>query len=145
MELDQVKNIAARVMDVGTTRVRIRDAEKAVKAMTRDDIRSLINQGAIEALPVTGVSRFRAKALAAKKKKGRRTGRGTRHGSVKTRTDPKGQWLRQVRALRRQLNVMKPGLNEGAYRKLYMMVKGGYFRSKSHLALYVEEKGLAKK
>jgi large subunit ribosomal protein L19e len=145
MELNQVKRVAASVMDVGVNKVRITDPKKAIQAMTRDDLRGLISQGVIVALPATGVSRARARELALKKKRGLRTGRGTRHGSQKTRTDPKKMWLLKVRSLRRQLNEMKPQLNEGAYRKLYNMVKGGYFRSKSHMKLYVDEKGLMKK
>jgi len=52
--------------------------------------------------------------------------------------------MKKIRALRKELKRSKEQLNEGGYRKLYNMSKGGYFRSKSHLKLYIKEKNLKK-
>jgi large subunit ribosomal protein L19e len=145
MELNQVKKLAAKVLGIGATRVRIKDREKAGQAMTRDDVRTLLKQGKIIVKPVFGVSRVRARKITAQKKKGGRRGRGTRRGGKKARTPKKKVWMKKVRALRKRLQVLKPELKKGAYRKLYNMIKGGYFRDKGHLMLYVKEKELTVK
>ncbi len=145
MELNQVKRLAAAVLKIGESRVRIKDREKAGQAMTRDDVRSLIKQGKIIVKPVFGISKVRARKLKAQKKKGLRSGRGTRKGSKKSRTPRKKLWMRKVRALRRKLTKTKPELKPRAYRKLYNMIKGGYFRDKGHLSLYIEEHELTVK
>jgi len=142
MELNQVKRLAAKVLGVGVTRIKIKDKEKASQAMTRDDVRTLVKQGKIEIRPSFGLSRVRARKIKAQKKKGRRKGRGSRKGGLKARTPRKTLWMKRVRALRKKLNALKPELKDREYRKLYNMIKGGYFRDKGHLQLYVKEKEL---
>ena len=85
---------------------------------------------------------MRAKRRRKQKKKGGQTGVGTRKGTKKSRMPRKELWMKKVRALRRQLNVIKAELNAGEYRRLYKMVQGGYFRDKGHLMLYVKEHGM---
>ncbi len=140
MELNQVKRMAADVFGVGVNKIRIKDNEKAVQAMTKDDVRSLIKQGAITKVPARGVSRFRAKKLAKQKKKGLRRGSGTRRGTLKSRAGKKKEWVRKIRALRRELKANRDKMDPLLYRKLYDMSKGGYFRSKAHLRTYIEER-----
>ncbi|MBI1973512.1 50S ribosomal protein L19e [Candidatus Micrarchaeota archaeon] len=138
MELNQVKRVAAEVMGVGETRVRIRDGVKSAQAMTRDDVRSLIAQNSIVILPLVGVSRSRARHIRGQKGKGLRKGQGSRHGSKKARGGL--EWPQRVRALRDELAKLK--LKKGARRKLYMMIKGGYFKSREHIKRYSQEKSL---
>ena len=38
MELNQVKGLAAKVLGIGKTKIRIKNAEKASQAMTREDV-----------------------------------------------------------------------------------------------------------
>jgi large subunit ribosomal protein L19e len=145
MELNQIKKLAAKVFGVGIDRVKIIDKEKADQAMTREDVRSLVKQGKIEIKQKKGVSRVRARKIAIQKKKGRKKGSGKRKGGTKARTPKKKDWMKKVRALRKKLREIKPTMETGSYRRLYNMVKGGYFRNKSHLMLYVKEKELVKK
>jgi len=145
MELNKIKKLAANILGVGVNRVKIKDKEKAGEAMTRDDVRTLLKQGKLEVKPIKGTSRVRARIRKAQKKKGRRSGRGTRRGPKKARTPRKEVWMRKVRALRRQLKKIKKELKPGKYRKLYNMIKGGYFRDKGHLMLYVTEHELTVK
>ncbi len=144
MELKQVKRLAARVTGAGEKRIRIRDPEKAQQAMTGDDIRALIKQGAIEVIQKKGVSRARANKIRAQKKKGLRKGRGKRKGGTKSRTPKKEKWMKRVRALRRKLRGEKKNLTPNAYQRLYRMIKGGFFRDKGHLELYLKERGIKK-
>jgi len=142
MELNQVKGLAAKVLGIGKTKIRIKNAEKSSQAMTREDVRTLIKQGHITVLQKVGVSRARARNIRKQKKKGGRTGVGTRKGTKKSRMPRKDIWMKKVRALRRQLNAIKAELNPGEYRRLYKMVQGGYFRDRGHLLLYVKEHGM---
>ncbi len=133
MELAKVKELTARTFDVGVSRVRIVDQEKAKEALTRDDIRRLVKTGAIVIKPKRGTSRARARILEKKKKAGKRKGPGSRKGKKTARMPKKEKWMRQVRALRRLLREIRPE----NYRKLYRMIKGGYFKSKKHLLNYI--------
>lgn len=139
MDLNQVKKLAAKVVGVGVTKIKIKDREKASQAMTRDDVRSLLKQGKIIVKAKKGVSRVRARKIKLQKKKGLRKGPGTRKGGKKARMPKKEKWMRKVRGLRRKLKSLRTTLKPGAYRKLYNMIKGGYFRDKGHLELYVKE------
>jgi large subunit ribosomal protein L19e len=144
MEFTQIKRLAADVMGVGRARVKIVQPTKVSQAMTRDDVRALIKNKMIIKKPIKGMSRVRARKRIIQKKKSRRSGPGSRKGAKGARTYKKGVWMTRVRALRRGLIKMKPNLQKGAYQKLYRMVKGGYFRSKGHLKLYVAENKLVK-
>ena len=136
MELNKLRILAAKTLKVGKSRIRIVDTEKAAEAITREDVRTLHKEGVIKILPVTGTSRARARVLTKKKKSGRRTGAGRRKGTKKTREQKKTKWMIKVRAQRKRLKEKKP-LN---YRKLYKMVKGGYFRSLKHLESFIKKK-----
>ncbi len=144
MELKQVKELAARMLKVGKNRVVIKNEEEAAQAMTREDIRTLISKNAIKIAPKKGISRGRARKIAEQKKKGRRVKRGSRKGAAGARTKKKEEWMKKVRALRKKLQEIKPQLEKEDYKKLYYMIKGGYFRSKSHLMLYIKDRGLLK-
>jgi len=136
MELNKLRVLAAKTLKVGKSRIRITDTEKASEAITREDVRTLHKEGAIKILPATGTSRGRARVLAAKKKAGGRRGPGKRKGTKKTREKKKKKWMIQVRAQRKKLKQKKP-LN---YRKVYRMIKGGYFKSVKHLETFINKK-----
>ncbi len=143
MKLKLQKKIAARVLKCGVHRVWIDPTKlKEVKeAITASDIRKLIEKGIIKKLPVKGVSRGRKRKRMKQKKRGRRRGPGSRKG---TRVSKKRKWIKQVRALRRLLRELKAKgkIDNRVYRDLYMKVKGGMFRSKAHLKLYITKNKL---
>lgn len=136
MELNKLRTLAAKVLKVGKTRIRITNADKASEAITREDIRTLHKDRAIKVLPVTGTSRGRARVLKAKKKAGRKNGPGKRKGTKKARSNPKKKWMERVRAQRKLLKQKRPA----NYRKLYKMVKGGYFKSIKQLEAFISKK-----
>ncbi|RLF12478.1 MAG: 50S ribosomal protein L19e [Thermoprotei archaeon] len=143
MSLRMVKRLAAEVLGVGVSRVYI-DPERAADAMTaitKDDVRRLIDEGVIRPKPVKGTSRARARVRLAKKRKGLRRGEGSREGSVNLR---KRLWVNRVRALRKLLKYMRDRrlISRSTYRRLYRLVKGGVFHSKAHLKTYIKEHGL---
>ncbi len=148
MKLDTKKRLAADILKAGVNRVWI-DPARAVdvsSAITRDDIKGLIRQGAIKVKPERGISRGRLRSRSLKRKVGRRGGPGTRKGASGARTPRKANWIKTVRPLRFRLSELrKEGVvGQGEYRKLYLMIKGGSFRSKAHLDSYLKEKGVLK-
>ncbi len=149
MNLRSQRRMAAEVLGVGEGRVwidpeRLEDVEAAI---TREDIRRLIHEGAIRKLKEKGVSRARARILHEKRKKGRRRGQGSRSGSRKARAKLKKVWVMKIRALRRRLRELKEKrvITTRVYRQLYLKAKSGVFRSISDLHRYIEVHGLRRK
>ncbi len=147
-DLKSQKIIASRVLKCGASRVwfepsRIADIEEAI---TAGDIRRLVADDVIRALPKKGLSSFRKKKSMEQKSKGRRKGKGSRKGRLGTRMNKKELWIKRVRILRKMLQGMKAegNLENKIYRKLYRTAKSGFFRSKSHMMSYIEKNSLLK-
>ena len=111
-------------------------------AITKTDIRLLIAEGAISAVPVRGVSRARARKSAQQRAKGLRKGPGSREGKATARNPAKREWTAKVRAQRafliglREKNILTPD----TYRDLYRKSKGGFFRSVRHIKIFINER-----
>ncbi len=135
MSLKTVRRLAADVAGVGESRVRILDAKRAAEALTRDDVRSLFSEGALAVLPAKGSSRAKARFKSSRTQAGRRRGRGSVKGGLKSRA--KHAWVLRVRGLRKALAAQKGRIARTDYRKAYRMIKGGFFRNKRQLAEFV--------
>ncbi len=150
VNLSKQKRIAAQVLKVGVGRVWIDpDPEVAgdiAEAITRDDIRGLIEEGIIGDKQKKGVSRGRARERAMKKSLGRRKGHGSRKGAKGARSGKKRLWITKIRALRRRLRELRDEghVDRTTYRRLYIKAKGGEFRSIAHLNEFIKAKGLMK-
>ena len=85
MNLTTQKRLAASILKCGLNRVWIdpERMEEVSRAITRDGVRQLINDGAIKAKPEKGISSYRSKKIAEQKKKGKRKGRGSIKGAKK--------------------------------------------------------------
>jgi len=149
MSLRGQRRLAASVLNVGVNRVWIdpERTEDVETAITRQEIRKLIHEGAIKAAPEKGQSRARARALAAKKRAGRRRGPGTRKGSKHSVVSRKTRWMSRIRALRRKLLDLRERriITVSTYRSLYRKAKGGEFRSISELERHITEQGLRRR
>lgn len=137
MSLRSQRRIAASILKCGVHRVwidpsRIRDVELAI---TREDVKRLIDDGAIRKLQKAGIAR--------QKEGRRRKGPGSRKGGIGKKKRHQIR-IQKVRALRRTLRELREGghIRRGAYRKLYLMVKGGMFKSRKGLLRYIETHGL---
>ena len=149
MSLRSQRRIASQIMKVGSNRVwinpeRLEDVEVAI---TREEIRKLIHEGAIQAAPEKGVSRVRARVLHEKKKDRLRRGPGTRKGSRGATITRKEAWMQRIRALRKTLRKWKTNrvLTEGAYRQLYVSAGSGVFSSIADMERYAKAHGLWRK
>ncbi len=136
------KEQLSKIMNVGKSRLWISPTatESVKKAITKDDLKELVTNGSVKKLK-GGKSRGSARILAIKKKKGRRVGQGRRKGVKTARTNPKDAWMTKVRAQRKYICEMKANseIDAKLYKELYLKIKGGFFRSKSHIKLYVSK------
>ncbi|MCW4006236.1 MAG: 50S ribosomal protein L19e [Candidatus Bathyarchaeota archaeon] len=131
--LTNQRRLASQILKVGRNRVwidpaRVGDVESAI---TREEIRRLVHEKVIVTLPEKGVSRGRAKVIAAKKRKGRRKGPGSKSAGPRAVVSKKAAWMLRIRALRRRLRMLKANrtVTEHNYRQLYLMAGSGRFAS----------------
>jgi large subunit ribosomal protein L19e len=149
MNLTNQRRLAASLLEIGINRVWI-DPEKigdVEGAITRSEIRKLIRESTIKALPERGTSRGRARVLAQKKRTGRRIGMGTKKGKLYAKVSEKTRWMHRIRALRRKLTELRDQrvITVNTYRSLYMKAKGGEFRSLAELDRHINEQKLRRR
>ena len=136
-----VRRLAADILNVGMTRVRIdttksEDREKLLKAASREDVKDLIKSGVIKSVPVEGQHR-----------KTRKNKRGPGSKKAKSNKRKKTEWMKIVRAQRKFLRelVDKKYLDEKLKKSMYMKIKGNNFRSKGAMLLYLVDHGYIEK
>jgi len=143
MNLKTQRRMASRVLKSGKDRVWIDPdrIESVAEAVTREDIRKLIDSGAITAKQKRGISKARTRKRKLQVQKGRRSGQGKRKGSKGARFSAKERWMSTIRPLRKMLKELRDSekLQRSDYRKLYRLAKSGTFKSKSHLETYLKE------
>jgi len=135
------KRLASKILKVGQSRVWLDPKQtKDIKAaITSADIRKLIQKGYVKRLPAV----VRMPKEAGRRKRGRGSKKGKKHSIVSS----KRKWISTVRPLRRMLKELKltQQIDNQTFKHLYKLVKGGAFRSRAHLRIYLEQRGLVKK
>jgi len=148
MAMNTVRRIASDIMGVGKSKIKfaVDASSKIEEALTREDVRALIAEGAIYAIQPRGVSRLRGRIKHAQVKKGRRSGTGSRKGTFNTRNGKKETWIAKIRAQRRHLRslIKSSKLSEGSSRKIYLMIKGNAFKGVKVLDIYLKDNKLLK-
>jgi len=133
------RKLAADVLKVGQTRIVMdpEHLEDVKNAITRSDIRKMISHGYIKVKP----TKIKKPDLYHKKKK---KGPGRRKGTRGAKVTKKREWINTIRPLRTMLKDLrdKKVIDATTYRKTYMLIKSGMFRSRSHLKLYLKQKGI---
>jgi len=114
--------------------------------MTRNDVRKLINEELIKEKQKRSNSRGRARAVIKQKRKNRRKGKGSRKGKSTSRLPRKESWILKIRSQRKFINELKKQGNilPKTYTMLRKKAKGGFFRSRRHISLFIKEKNLEK-
>ncbi|WP_247729059.1 50S ribosomal protein L19e [Halovivax limisalsi] len=141
-DLSAQKRLAADVLDVGKNRIWFDpDAQGEIaQAITREEIRELVDEGTIRAEDARGNSRGRARERNEKRAYGHRKGQGKRRGKAGARQDEREQWRNQIRAQRRKLRELRDSgeLTPTEYRELYRKAGGGEFRSVRYMLTFIE-------
>ncbi|UCF45585.1 MAG: 50S ribosomal protein L19e [Candidatus Bathyarchaeota archaeon] len=147
--LSSQRRLAAQILKVGQNRVwidpqRMDDVEAAI---TREEVKKLIHEKVIKALPEKGVSRARAKGIQEKKRKRRRKGAGSKTGAGHAKISKKDAWMSRIRSLRKRLRELKASraITEATYRKLYRVAGSGRFESVADLERYLKAHNLWRK
>ena len=143
------KILAAKILKISPKKVKfLADAlEDIKKAITRSDLRGLIAVKKIVKTRANEQSRSRARKIATQKSKGRQKGKGAKKGAKYSRVTKKDRWMAKVRVQRTFLKELKEKklVTTKNYQMLYRKVKGGYFRNKRHIKLYLTEYHLIEK
>ncbi len=142
------KRIAAGVLGIGETRVWVNPeaATDVAQAMTREDVRGLIEQGLIQEKPAKKQTRARAKRWEVLKKKRKGIGHGKRKGTKSSRKSSKVKWMEKVRSQRSFLKgiLEKKIIDARAYRKYYLRVKGGSYATLKQMKESMRTDGVLK-
>lgn len=149
MKLTVQKKLAGQIFKCSPRKIRMNSDRLAdiKESITKADIRALIIDKAITAKPVEKSSKGRIRKHLLQKRKGRQSGRGSIKGTKTARSPRKLQWIIKIRKQRGFLQELreKKIIDSKSYRELYMKAKGGLFRSKEHLKLYINERGYINK
>lgn len=141
--MKSAKRIVARKLNIGTSKLKVApDSQKRIKeAITGQDLDALINENLFD-VERKGQSKGRSRILKEKKKKGRKKGIGTRKGKKNARMDLHALWIKKVRAQRKYILELldTKKIDKLKYRDLYKKIKGGFFRSKTHIDSYLSKK-----
>jgi large subunit ribosomal protein L19e len=141
-DLSAQRRLAADVLDVGENSIWLDpDSQGEIaEAITREDVRELVDQGVIRAEEPQGNSRGRAREREQKRSYGHQSGPGSRKGKAGARNDEKEQWTGDIRAQRRELRELRDEgeLTPAEYRELYQMASGGEFRSVRYMHNYID-------
>lgn len=146
MSLVSQRRLAADLLKVGESRVWVdpEDTDRVSSAITLNEIRKLIHEGSIRKLPETGISRGRKRVRRQELLAGRHKGPGRVKGHSK---QSKRRWVVRIRSIRRRLRALrgKRFITTQVYQKLFMMAKGGTFRSAAHLDEYIDTHKLSRR
>ena len=149
MNLSNQRRLAAKILEVGENRIWFNPEklENVETAITREEIRKLIHEGAIKAISTERTSRGRARLLSQKKRDGRRIGMGTKKGKKNAIISRKQNWINRIRALRNHLTKLKDNriIAINIYRDLYTKAKGGEFKSIAELERHINEQKLRRR
>jgi len=149
MKLNNQRRMVSEMKGVGLDRVKFDSSRLAdiKEAITKADLRALINDHAIKIEPKRGVSRVRARKILKQKSKGKRQGKGSRKGKKKSRLTKKRAWINKVRIQREFIKGLRDEktITTQTHKKIYKKISGGFFRSRSHVKLYLQEQKLFEK
>ena len=143
MKLDTQKRISASILKCSIKRVKFdpERLEEIKESMTKQDLKSLITNKAITIKPIKGTSKVRARKIKIQKGKGRRKGMGSRKGKKTARYPKKLKWMNKIRVQRKFIKKLKENkvITQKLYRDLRSKSKGGFFRSKRHIKIYLNK------
>ena len=149
MKLTTQKRLAAAIMNCSPKRIKFdpRRLKDIKEAITKADLKALIQDKDITRAPEKGVSRVRARKRAIQRSKGLQKGAGKKKAKKTATITKKASWIKKIRIQRAFIKELKEKqiISAATYRNLYRKTKGGFFRSKRHIKLYIQEHDLGVK
>lgn len=143
MKLNNQKGLASKILNCSKKRVifDIERLEEIKEAITKADLRGLIKDKAISAKPMKGISRGRARKRQEQRRKGRQKGHASKKGKKTARLPKKKAWMNKIRNQRKFLKELKDKkiINKQTNSNLRSKAKGGFFRSKRHIKVFLEK------
>lgn len=143
MDFGYQRKLAAEILGVGESRIKfdVTAIDRIEAAVTKDEIRRLIKDGVIYAIPEKCNSRGRHREFHEERKQGRHRGEGRRKGKKGARTDPKRRWMNRIRKIRKFLKWLRDNsvIDKKTYRLLYRKAKGGAFDSLTSLKRFMKD------
>jgi large subunit ribosomal protein L19e len=142
VNIKKKRELVSRILGVGANRIRFEPdrLEDVGDSITRENIRSLVNSGAVWTIQRKGTSRGRSvDKKSVWKIHGK--GPGSKKGKKTARVGKKAVYVVRVRSMRYHLRVLKErkDINNDVYWGLYKKVNGGQVRSLAHLRDLVKE------
>jgi large subunit ribosomal protein L19e len=138
MSIKFTKKVAGELLGRGENALTFKPTsmEEIKKAITRDDVRKLVKDGAIFA------QKPRSELHKKRVKEGRKRGAGKRKGSAKARQGRK--WEKKVRSQRILLKRLKlmGKVDNTTFKRYYLLVKGNAFPDKRSLLLHLSDDGI---
>lgn len=148
MTLKTQRRIAAQLLKVGTGKIWFNPEKlnEIKEAITKSDIRSLIRGKIIKIKKLPQQSKVRARWTRLKKRKGLRSGQGSRKGKRTARLSRKKAWIVKIRSQRAFLRLLKEKnlIDNKTFVDTMAKAKGGFFRNKRHIKIYLQENGILK-
>lgn len=143
MSLSLQKRLAADLLNCGKSRVRF-DSERLEdieSAITRAEVRRLIEDGAIYKIQPLGISRGRFRI--SKKRKSV----GSREGKKYAILSRKRRWINRVRPQRKLLSELrdKRMIDKTNHRRVYLLIKAGSFKDTGALMSHLREAKLIRR
>lgn len=143
MGMNFAKRAAASILQRGQSAIRVKpeSALDAAKALTKEDIRKLIQSGSIYAIKAKHNKSEGARLLKKARSEGRSRGPGSRRGTRKRRIGR--VWEKKVRSQRRMLKELKAmdKIDKKTFTLFYRQIKGNQYATKANLLLQLREGG----
>lgn len=143
MGMNFARRAAAYILKRGESAVRIKPEANAdaEKALTKEDIRRLVQKGDIYAVKSEHNVSESSKLLKKARGEGRSRGVGSRRGTRKARTGR--VWEKKVRSQRRLLKELKlmKKIDNVTFTRFYSLIKGNQYATKANLLLQLREHG----
>ena len=147
--MNSKKRLAANILKTSPKKISFAtDAlEEIKKAITRADIRGLIAVKKIKKSTPNEQSLSRARKIKSQKRKGRQKGHGSKKGGKTSVLSKKEAWMLKIRTQRKFIKELRvKGLvTPHDYQILYRKSKGGFFRNKRHIKLFITENKMVQK
>lgn len=144
MTIRFVRRVAAELKGRGEGAIRINSSalEDVKKAITRDDVRRLIENGSVYVIKEKRNISMNAKKLKIRRSKGRGRGPGKRKGTLKARGGY--MWKKKARSQRMLLKRLKVAgkIDRQTFNKYYRLIKGNSFADKGSMLLHLREEGI---